>query len=105
MTLGSMRPARRQFRRRRLSNSSFRNRYGKEKNNDEKKEVENGQLKTQNSLEVPAELTKESVPVVNGSEEPKVAENGSIASGDAPKGAKPVVSEKRVVANGVANGC
>ncbi|XP_050110620.1 YTH domain-containing protein ECT4-like isoform X1 [Malus sylvestris] len=75
------------------------------KNNDEKEQVENGQLKTQNSLEVPAELTKESVPAVSGSEEPKVAENGSIASGDAPKGAKPVVSDKRVVANGVANGC
>ncbi|KAM1166651.1 hypothetical protein ACFX19_029313 [Malus domestica] len=74
------------------------------KTNDEKKEVANGQLKTQNSVEVPAELTKESVPAVNGSEDPKVAENGSITSGDAPKGAKPVASEKRVVANGVANG-
>lgn len=72
---------------------------------DEKKEVANGQLKTQNSSEVPSDLTKESIPAVHASEEVKLAENGLIAAGDAPKGAKPVVSEKRVVANGVANGC
>lgn len=73
---------------------------------DEKKEVvANGQLKTQNSSDVPCEMTKEFIPTVHASEELKLAENGSIATGEAPKGAKPVVAEKRVVPNGVANGC
>ncbi|XP_024200185.1 YTH domain-containing protein ECT2 isoform X3 [Rosa chinensis] len=73
---------------------------------DEKKEVvTNGQVKTQNSSDVPSEITKESISIVHASEELKPAENGSIATGEAPKGAKPVVAEKRVVANGVANGC
>ena len=36
----------------------------------------------------------------------KPSENGSVAkAGDAPKGAKPVVSETKIVANGVVNGC
>lgn len=39
-------------------------------------------------------------------EEVKLLENGSVAEKDAPKGAKPVmVAEKRILANGVANGC
>jgi hypothetical protein len=72
---------------------------------DEKEVVANGQLKTQNSSDVPSEMTKESIPTVHASEELELAENGSIATGEAPKGAKPVVAEKRVVPNGVANGC
>lgn len=73
---------------------------------DEKKEVvTNGQVKAQNSLDVPSEINKESIPTVHASEELKLAENGSIATGEAPKGAKPVVAEKRAVGNGVANGC
>lgn len=39
-------------------------------------------------------------------EEVKLLENGSVAEKDAPKGTKPVmVAEKRILANGVANGC
>lgn len=35
-----------------------------------------------------------------------LSENGAVAkTGDAPKGAKPVVLESKIVPNGVANGC
>lgn len=66
---------------------------------DDKKDVAIG---TQKSLEVASDLIKEPslTPHTNG--DLKLSENGSIAkSGDAPV----VVSEKRVLSNGIANGC
>ncbi|XP_027348504.1 YTH domain-containing protein ECT4-like [Abrus precatorius] len=72
---------------------------------DEKIEV-NGEVNTQKS-EVSSELLKEATLADKDSDDHKVPENGSVAkTGDAPKGAKPVVSESKIVANGVvANGC
>lgn len=69
---------------------------------------ENGELKPQKSLEVASDLIKESMlPAVQANGDRKLFENGSVAkSGDAPKVFKSsVVPEKRIVANGVANGC
>lgn len=79
------------------------------KHADEKKERANGELKTENSLEVASELIKEPMPIPSAQtkEEVKLLENGSVAEKDVPKGAtaKPViVAEKRIIANGVANG-
>jgi len=71
---------------------------------DEKVEV-NGEVTIQKSE---SELLKESNLAEKDGEEPKVAENGSISkTGEAPKGAKPVVSEGKVAlgSNGIANGC
>ncbi|XP_020215313.1 YTH domain-containing protein ECT4 isoform X2 [Cajanus cajan] len=71
---------------------------------DEKLEI-NGEANTQKS-EVSSELPKESTHAEKDIDEHKVGENGSVTkTGDAPKGAKPVVSESKIVANGVANGC
>ncbi|KAF3953993.1 hypothetical protein ACB098_08G131000 [Castanea mollissima] len=76
------------------------------KHTDEKKERVNGELKTQNSVEAASDSIKEPILSVQANEDPKILDNGSVAkTGDAPKGAKPVVSEKRILANGVANGC
>lgn len=76
------------------------------KHTDEKKERVNGELKTQNLVEAASDLIKDPIPSVQANEDPKILDNGSVAkTGDAPKGAKPVVSEKRILANGVANGC
>lgn len=71
---------------------------------DEKKEVANGELNPK-SLEVASELAKDSLPAAG--DNLKVAENGSATTtGEAPKGAKPVVAEKKIAANGVVvNGC
>ncbi|XP_024025678.1 uncharacterized protein LOC21388556 isoform X1 [Morus notabilis] len=72
---------------------------------DEKKEVANGEL-SQKPLEAGSDLIKDPLPTVPASDNGKVAENGTgAAAGDAPKGAKPVVPEKRIVANGNVNGC
>lgn len=58
---------------------------------DEKVEV-NGELETQKP-DLASGLLKERTVGEKGSEDYKLAENGSIANaGDAPKGAKPVVS-------------
>jgi hypothetical protein len=78
------------------------------KHTDEKKERANGELKTENLLEVASDLIKEPMPIPSAQtkEEVKLLENGSVAEKDLPKGAKPViVAEKRIIANGVANGC
>lgn len=78
------------------------------KHTDEKKERANGELKTENSLEAASDLIKEPMPIASAQtkEEVKLLENGSVAEKDAPKGTKPVmVAEKRILANGVANGC
>ncbi|XWS52378.1 hypothetical protein CRYUN_Cryun11dG0064600 [Craigia yunnanensis] len=69
----------------------------------EKKDVENG---AQKSLEVASDLIKEPSLTAHSNGDLKLSENGSvIKSGDAPKGVKPVVSEKRVLSNGIVNGC
>lgn len=71
---------------------------------DEKVEI-NGEVNTQKSE---SELLKESNLVEKDGDDQKVAENGSVSkTGEAPKGAKPVVSEGKVVlgSNGIANGC
>lgn len=70
---------------------------------DEKIEV-NGETNTQKS-EVNSELLKEST-LAKDNDDNKHSENGAVpTTGDAPKGAKPVVSESKIVPNGVANGC
>ncbi|PNY08947.1 cipk1 interacting protein ect2 [Trifolium pratense] len=70
---------------------------------DEKIEV-NGE--TDKKPEVTSELLKESTLAVKDNADHKLSENGAVAkTGDAPKGAKPVVSESKIVPNGVANGC
>ncbi|WJX47373.1 hypothetical protein P8452_34070 [Trifolium repens] len=71
---------------------------------DEKIEV-NGETNAQKS-EVTSELLKESTLAEKDNDDHKLSENGAVAkTGDAPKGAKPVVSESKIVPNGVANGC
>lgn len=70
---------------------------------DEKIEV-NGETNIQKS-EVNSELLKEST-LAKDNDDNKHSENGAVpTTGDAPKGAKPVVSESKIVPNGVANGC
>lgn len=67
-----------------------------------------GELKTQNLVEAASDLIKEPVfPSDETKEDPKLLGNGSIVeTGDVPKGAKQgMVSENRILANGVANGC
>ncbi|RZC12798.1 YTH domain-containing protein ECT4-like isoform X2 [Glycine soja] len=67
---------------------------------DEKIEI-NGEVNTQKS-EVSSELLKESTLAEKDSDDHKVPENGSATkTGEAPKGAKPVVPESKIVANGV----
>ncbi|KAI5384781.1 YTH domain-containing protein ECT4 isoform X1 [Lathyrus oleraceus] len=75
------------------------------KSTEEKIEV-NGEINTQKS-EVTSELLKESTTLaVKDIENHTLSENGAVAkTGDAPKGAKPVVLESKIVPNGVANGC
>jgi len=68
------------------------------KQTDEKKERANGELKTQNLVEAASDLIKESIPSAQTNEDPKILD---LKTGDAPKG----VSEKRILANGVSNGC
>ncbi|XP_022753498.1 uncharacterized protein LOC111301794 isoform X2 [Durio zibethinus] len=71
---------------------------------DEKKDVANG---SQKYMEVASDLIEEPSLAAQSNGDLKLSENGSAAkSGDASKGAKPVlVSEKRVLSNGIANGC
>ncbi|XAR59919.1 hypothetical protein NMG60_11033099 [Bertholletia excelsa] len=72
-----------------------------EKNKDGAK----GELKSHKSLDSASDLIKESASAVStNGDAAKLSENGSF---EAPKGAKSdaVSSERRVVANGVANGC
>jgi len=71
---------------------------------DEKKEVSNG---SPQSPEVASDVVaaKPTSPAQSNGEV-KNAENGSVAKvGDAPGATKPVASEKKIVANGTANGC
>lgn len=70
----------------------------------EKKDVANG---SQKSLEVASVLIKDPSITAHSNGDLNLSENGSeTKSGDAPKSAKPVVvSEKRVLSNGIANGC
>lgn len=71
---------------------------------DEKGEV-NGEVDTQKS-DVASSLLKEHPLAEKDNDDCKLVENVSLTNaGDAPKGAKPVVSENKIVANGVANGC
>ncbi|KAJ0083804.1 hypothetical protein Patl1_30064 [Pistacia atlantica] len=73
---------------------------------EEKKEASNGDLKSQKSLEGATDLSKEPTSTAQANGDVKITENGSVAkTGDAHKGGKPVVTEKVVLANGVANGC
>ncbi|XP_019461640.1 PREDICTED: uncharacterized protein LOC109360893 isoform X1 [Lupinus angustifolius] len=70
---------------------------------DEKAEL-NGEVKAQNP-EVAAELLKDLTLAEKDTDDHKLSKNESVAkTGDAPKGAKPVLSETKIVANGVANG-
>jgi hypothetical protein len=71
---------------------------------DEKMEA-NGESVTQKA-EVSSDSLKESTLAEKNGDEHKLSENGSVAkTGEAPKGAKPVASECKIVADGVANGC
>ncbi|KAK2982017.1 hypothetical protein RJ640_013227 [Escallonia rubra] len=75
---------------------------------DEKnKEGTNVEVNSQKSTEVASELVKEPTLAVQTNGDIKLPENGSVVKSlEAPKVSKPVVvSEKKVVANGVANGC
>ncbi|KAK3030499.1 hypothetical protein RJ639_038805, partial [Escallonia herrerae] len=65
------------------------------------------EVNSQKSTEVASELVKEPTPTVQTNGDIKLPENGSVVKSlEAPKVSKPVVvSEKKVVANGVANGC
>ena len=73
------------------------------KSAEEKKEVANVEL-NRKSLEVASDFDPS--PAVHASDNMKLSENGSVVTTvDAPKGAKSVVPEKRIVANGVVNGC
>lgn len=64
-----------------------------------------GETNTQKSEGTP-ELLKESTLAEKDNDDRKFSENGTVAkAGDAPKGAKLVASESKVVSNGVANGC
>ncbi|KAL9459023.1 hypothetical protein AB3S75_007838 [Citrus x aurantiifolia] len=74
---------------------------------EEKKELANGELKTQRSSEVASDLVEERTATVQSNGDLRLSENVSVAkTGDAHKGSKPVVvSEKVILANGVANGC
>nr|DAD42064.1 TPA_asm: hypothetical protein HUJ06_000294 [Nelumbo nucifera] len=74
---------------------------------DKEKDGTNGKLRLQKSVEVASVLLKESSTVQSNGEWKRSEENATVtAARDAPKGAKPVVgTEKRVVSNGVANGC
>ncbi|KAI4317340.1 hypothetical protein L6164_025214 [Bauhinia variegata] len=66
---------------------------------DEKIEL-NGEVKNQKS-DVTSDFLKERNLAEQVKEDNKLSENGSVAkTGDAPKGAKPVVSENKIVANG-----
>ncbi|GLT26968.1 hypothetical protein SLA2020_020020 [Shorea laevis] len=72
---------------------------------DEKKVVTN---LSQQSSEVASDLVKEATPIIQSNGDLKLSENISVAkTTDDHKVAKPaaMVSEKRVLANGVANGC
>ncbi|KAK6235744.1 hypothetical protein SCA6_011081 [Theobroma cacao] len=71
---------------------------------DDKKDVANG---SQKFMDAGSDLIKESSVIAHSNGDLKPSENGSVTkSRDAPKGAKPVVvSEKRVLSNGIANGC
>ncbi|KAL5834120.1 hypothetical protein ACOSQ3_017794 [Xanthoceras sorbifolium] len=71
---------------------------------DEKKEAANGELK---SLEVASDAMKEPNSTVHSNGDVKHSENGTVGkTGDAHKGAKPVVTSDKILANGVvANGC
>lgn len=65
----------------------------------------NGEVNAQKS-EVTSELLKDSSLAEKDNDDLKLSENGTVAKiGDAPKGAKPVVYESKIVPNGVANGC
>lgn len=68
---------------------------------EEKKEVANVELNQKSDVA----LDLGPSPVVHASDTLKVSENGSVVTTvDAPKGAKSVVPEKRIVGNGAVNG-
>ncbi|KAJ4970073.1 hypothetical protein NE237_003172 [Protea cynaroides] len=72
------------------------------------KETSNGKPRLQKSSEVTSALLKEpaAAAVQSNGDSKLPEENGLVAGSAAPKvSAKPEVTEKRVVANGVANGC
>ena len=71
---------------------------------DEKIDV-NGEVSTQKS-EVTSELLKEATLSEKDNDGDKGSGSGAVAqTGEAPKGAIPVISESKIVPNGVANGC
>jgi YTH domain-containing family protein len=71
--------------------------------NDEKKELVNG---SHESLESPSDALKEPSPAVQSNGDLKHLENGLISkTGDDTKVSKPVALEKKITANGIANGC
>ncbi|PIA34712.1 hypothetical protein AQUCO_03700175v1 [Aquilegia coerulea] len=73
--------------------------------NEKDKEGTNGKVRLQNPLEAASDLTKEAAPVQLDVDCKQSEENGVSVAKDALKDAKPVVTEKRPLANGVANGC
>lgn len=73
---------------------------------EEKKESWNGDTKLQKSFDVATDLSKEPTSTAQANGDVKISENGSVVkTGDAHKGGKPVVTEKVILTNGVANGC
>ncbi|XP_044505807.1 YTH domain-containing protein ECT4-like [Mangifera indica] len=73
---------------------------------EEKKESWNGDTKLQKSFGVATDLSKEPTSTAQANGNVKISENGSVVkTGDAHKGGKPVVTEKVILTNGVANGC
>lgn len=75
---------------------------------DEKnKDGSNVEINVQKPTDVSSDLIKDSSPTVQANGDIKLSENSTVAKGgDVPKVAKPVVlTEKKVIPNGAANGC
>lgn len=78
------------------------------KPNDEKnKEGSNVEPTIQKSADVASDLIKDLTPAVQTNGDVKLPENVTVVkAGEGPKVTKPVVAlEKKVIPNGVANGC
>lgn len=74
---------------------------------DEKnKDGSNVEANVPNSNDTASELVKDPTPAVQIIGEVKVSENATAVNGEAVKVSKPIVlTEKKVLSNGVANGC
>lgn len=77
------------------------------KPSDEKnKDGSNMEANVPNSNDTASELVKDPTPAVQINGDVKVSENATAVKGEALKVSKPIVlTEKKVLSNGVANGC